>query len=61
MNQENDIRNAIIPSIIALIAAVLFFSFPMSLDRLAEFGSIIGILAVAALEYGSSWRKLFNR
>jgi hypothetical protein len=60
MKNENLIKAAI-PSVIAAAVIVLSVSLPISVDRLVEYGAVLALLAIAALEYRIDWKRLFGR
>lgn len=48
-------------SAIALAAFMLSFRSPVSADTLVAYGSVLALLAVAAMEYRINWRRVFGR
>ena len=57
MKQENIIKNTVVPGTIALSALVLSSRIPFSAEVFVGYCTVIGILGIAALDYGSS-RKI---
>ena len=47
--------------LLAVAALVLSFRFPVSAEALIGFVSVLGLLAVAGLEYRINWKRLFGR
>ena len=54
MKQENIIKNTVVPATIALSAGVLSSRIPFSAEALVGYAAVLGILGIAALEYGTS-------
>jgi hypothetical protein len=48
-------------SLVAVAALVLSFRSSVTAESLIGFGSVFALLAVAALEYRLSWKRLFSR
>jgi siroheme synthase len=61
MNNKNVINRAVIPGIIAAAAVALSLSVPITLDRVAGFITVLGMIGLAVLEYRLSWKQLFGR
>lgn len=45
----------------AVAALVLSFRIPVTAESLIGYGSVLGLLGIAGLEYGFSWKRLFGR
>lgn len=48
-------------SLTAVAALVLSFRIPLTAESVIGFISVFGMLAVAALEYRITWKRLFGR
>jgi hypothetical protein len=59
MNKNNII--AVPVSLIAVAALVLSDSFSVSVESVIGYGSVLALLAMAALEYRITWKRLFGR
>jgi hypothetical protein len=59
--KNNKLVMAAIPGVIAVAALVLSLRYPIDADTLVGYGSVIALLAVAALEYRLSWKRVFGR
>lgn len=46
---------------VALAAFVLSFRSPVGADTVVAYGSVLALLAVAAVEYRINWRRVFSR
>lgn len=46
---------------IALAAFMLSFRSPVGADTLVAYGSVIALIALAAVEYRINWRRVFGR
>ena len=59
---KTKLTNAVIPSVIALTATLLFARTSIiTADRLVGFGSVLVLAGIAALEYRTSPKALFTR
>ena len=58
---NKNILVAVPVSLIAVAAIVLSFRSSVSAESVIGFGSVAVVLAVAALEYRISWKRLFGR
>lgn len=58
---NKNILVAVPVSLIAVAAIVLSFRSPVSAESVIGFGSVGVVLAVAALEYRITWKRLFGR
>lgn len=45
----------------ALAALMLSFRSPVGADTLVAYGSVLALLALAAVEYRIDWRRVFGR
>lgn len=52
---------AVPTSLIAVAALVLSFRAPVNAETLIGYATVLTLVAVAALEYRLSWRRLFGR
>lgn len=52
---------AVIPGVIAIAAFVLSLRSPLTVESLVGYGSVLMLLAVVALEYRVSWKRIFGR
>lgn len=52
---------AAIPGVIAVAALVLSLRAPVDADTLIGYASVFALLAVAAVEYRLSWKRVFGR
>lgn len=59
MNNEN-IQRTVIPGLVALAALTLSFVHPVRPDVLVGLGTVLFLLAIAALEYGPALRRLIR-
>lgn len=59
--KNNKLIEAVIPGVIAIAAIALSLRSPISADSLIGYGSVIALLAVAALDYRIRWKRVFNR
>ena len=48
-------------SLIAVAAFLLSFRFPVSVESVIGYISVVALLFVAALEYRITWKRLFGR
>ena len=60
-NNMNKITKVATPALIAIAAFLLFSRLPISADTFAGIFTGIFVLAVMALEYGITWKRLFGR
>ncbi len=59
--KTNQLVALIIPGVIAAIVLLLSFRSPVNADTLIGFGTIAVLLALLALEYRFSWKRLLRR
>lgn len=58
---KQNIILAVLASVLAVTALMLSFRASVSPDSIIGWGAVITLLAVAALEYRISWKRLFGR
>jgi hypothetical protein len=61
MNKTQILKLAVIPGLIAATAILLSLHVPVSLEKIAGFATIVGVLAIGAAEYRVGWKQLFGR
>lgn len=59
--KNNKLVMAAIPGVIAVAALVLSLRAPVDADTLIGYASVFALLAVAAVEYRLSWKRVFGR
>jgi len=52
---------AVIPGAIAIAALVLSLRSPLAVESLVGYCTVLVLLAVVALEYRVSWKRIFSR
>lgn len=55
------ILTAVPLSLTAVAALVLSLSLPLTAESVIGYGSVVALLAVFALEYRITWKRLFGR
>ena len=60
-NMKNLIVLAVTLGVLAPAALLLSFRSLVSPELIVGYYSVLALLAVAALEYGVNWKRLFNR
>ena len=58
---NNKILVAVPISLVAVSAFLLSFRFPVSVESVIGYISVVALLFVAALEYRITWKRLFGR
>ena len=61
INMKKNLVIAVPVSLVAVAALVLSFRSSVSVESLIGYLSVFALLAVAALEYRITWRRLFGR
>jgi hypothetical protein len=59
--KNNKLVMAAIPGVIAVAALVLSLRYSVDADTLIGYGSVVALVAVAAVEYRLSWKRVFGR
>ena len=60
-NMKNLILLAVTLGVLAPAAILLSFRSLVTTESVVGYFSVLALLAVAALEYGVNWKRLFNR
>jgi hypothetical protein len=61
MNKDKILKRAVIPGVIALAAALLFFRLPITADSVAGYSSVIIMTGILVVEYRVRLKEFVGR
>lgn len=60
MNNQDTLKRTVIPGLIALAVLALSFVHPVNPDKLVGIGTVLFLIAIAALEYGPAVKRFIR-